>query len=144
MLSLKIFSFVGSYCCLLWTVFYILLVFYLTLLHCIALFKVSCCILAQFLYLGKILFLRYRPKCSRPSDCRIFKSTISVEPNDEKIWFFACCYKLIKIKSWLKNVGVVKNGWGHSGPTTLKLAVSQEGINGVNWFWMVLMQIQES
>ena len=40
----------------------------------------------------------------------------------------------MEIKSWLKNIGVgmVKNGCGHSGPSKLKLAVSQEGINGIN------------
>ena len=69
------------------------------------------------------------------SDCRIFKSTISLEQNDEKAWFFACWYKLIEIKSWLKNIGVgsVINICVHSGHRTLKLAVSQEETNGTNW-----------
>ena len=42
----------------------------------------------------------------------------------------------MEIKSWLINigVGVVKNGCGHSGLRALKLAVSQEAINGINWF----------
>ena len=71
------------------------------------------------------------------SDCSIiFKLTISLEQNDEKAWFFASWCRFIEIKIWLKNigVGVVKNGCGHSGLRTLKLAVSQEGINGVSWF----------
>ena len=40
----------------------------------------------------------------------------------------------MEIKSWLKNigVGVVKNGCGHSGLKTLKLAVSQDRIIGIN------------
>ena len=40
-------------------------------------------------------------------------------------------------KSWLKNikVGMVKNGCSQSGHRTLKLAVSQEGINGINNFF---------
>ena len=63
------------------------------------------------------------------SDCIIFKLTISLEQNDEKVWFFAYWCRFIEIKSWL-----VKNGCGHSGLRTLKLAVSQEGINGVSWF----------
>ena len=48
------------------------------------------------------------------SDCRIFKSNISLEQNDEKAWFFACWYKFIEIKSWLENIGVgmVINGCG--------------------------------
>ena len=42
----------------------------------------------------------------------------------------------MEIKSWLKKiaVGMVKNGCGHSGPSTLKLAVSQKGMNGINSF----------
>ena len=40
----------------------------------------------------------------------------------------------MEIKSWLKNigVGVVKNGYGYSGPRILKLAVSQGGVYGMN------------
>ena len=40
----------------------------------------------------------------------------------------------MKIKIWLKNVevGLVKNGRGYCSLRTLKLAVSQEGINGIN------------
>ena len=85
-----------------------------------------CCILAQIPYLGKIWFLRYGPKCSWPVRLQ----------SDEKAWFFAYWCRFIEIKSWLKNIGVgmVKNGCGHSGLRTLKLAVSQEGINGVSWF----------
>ena len=60
------------------------------------------------------------------SDYRIFKLTISLEQNDQKAWFFAFCYILIEIESWLKNagVGIVRNRCGQSGLRTLKLAVS--------------------
>ena len=70
------------------------------------------------------------------SDCSIFKLTVSLEQNDENARFFAYWCKFIENKSWLKNIGVgiVKNGCGHSGLRTLKLAVSQEWINGVSWF----------
>ena len=49
------------------------------------------------------------------SDYRIFKSTTSLEQNDE-VWFFTCWYSFIEIKSWLKNIGmgVVINGFVHS------------------------------
>ena len=69
------------------------------------------------------------------SDCRIFKSTISLEQNGEKVWFFACWYKFIEIKSWLKNIGMsmVINVCSHSGCRYLKLAVSQIVSNGINW-----------
>ena len=42
-------------------------------------------------------------------------------------------------KSWLKNigVGVVKNRCGHSGLSTLKLFLYQEGINGKSDLWGV-------
>ena len=54
----------------------------------------------------------------------------------EIAWCFAC-YKLIEIKRWSKNVGVgiIKNVCGQSGHGTLKLAVSQEWINRMNWFY---------
>ena len=74
------------------------------------------------------------------SDCRIFKSIISLKQNGERALFFACWYMFMEIKSWLKNfgVGVVKSGCGHSVHGTLKLAVSLEEINRVNWFfWCV-------
>ena len=56
------------------------------------------------------------------SDYRIFKSTISLEQNDEKAWFFAYWYRFMENRSWLKNIGVavVKNECGHSGVRTLK------------------------
>ena len=52
--------------------------------------------------------------------------------------FFSCWFKLMKIKSWLKNIGmgVVKNVCSHSGHRTLKLAPSQWKINGTNWFFI--------
>ena len=70
------------------------------------------------------------------SDSRIFKLIISPEHKDEKAWFFACWYRVMEIKSWLKNIGVgmVKNGCEYSGLRTLKLAVSQTGVIGINWF----------
>ena len=40
------------------------------------------------------------------SDCRIFKSTISLDQIDEKAKFFACWYKCREIESWLKSIGV--------------------------------------
>ena len=92
---------------------------------------INCCILAQILYLGKIWF----GNALRQSNCRIFKLNISLKQNDEKAWFFACWYRYMEIKNWLRNirVGVVKNGCVHSGPRTLKLALSQEGVNRINW-----------
>ena len=72
-------------------------------------------------------------------DCRIFKLTISLEQNNNRAWFFACWYIFMEIKSWLKNIGVgvvkmVAVFLVISGHGTLKLALSQEGINKINWF----------
>ena len=39
------------------------------------------------------------------SDSRSFKLALSPEHNDQKARFFACWYRLIEIKSWLKNIG---------------------------------------
>ena len=39
------------------------------------------------------------------SDCRILKSTLSLEQNDEKAWFFASWYRFMETKSWLKSIG---------------------------------------
>ena len=77
---------------------------------------IICCILAQIPYLGKIWFLRYGPKYSLPIRLQDFKSTISLEQNDAKAWFFACWYRLMEIRSWLKNIGV---GMVKMGVTTL-------------------------
>ena len=48
---------------------------------------------------------------------------------------FAYWYRFKEIKRSLKTIGVgaVKNGCGHSGLSTQKLAVCQ-GIDGINWF----------
>ena len=40
------------------------------------------------------------------SDCSIFKSTISLEQNDGKAWFFASWCNFTEISSWLKNIGM--------------------------------------
>ena len=70
------------------------------------------------------------------SDCSIFKLTISLKQNDEKTWIFVYWCRFIEIESCLKSIGLgmVKNGCRQSGLRTLKLAISQEGINGLSWF----------
>ena len=78
---------------------------------------ITCCNLGQISYLENV---------HGQSDGRIFKSSISLEQNDEKDWFFACWYKFIEI--------VVINGCAHCGHRILKLTVSHEEINGINWF----------
>ena len=89
---------------------------------------------------GKILFLRFRSKCSLPSDSRIFKSTISPEQIDETASFLACWCKITKIKCWLKVfwLSIVKNGYGQSGLWTLKLTISQGWTD-----WYKFMQVKK-
>ena len=80
--------------------------------------------------------------CTNP----IFKSTIFLEQNDEKAWFFASWYRFMESSSWLKNTGVIiiKNGCGHSVLRTLKLAVSQGKMNEINWFLMCLYKFMKA
>ena len=50
---------------------------------------------------------------------------------------FLHAVQLTQTKRWFKIFGVdmVKNGCGQSGDGTLKLAVSEEWIDGRNWFY---------
>ena len=68
-------------------------------------------------------------------DYRIFNLR-TLEQYDEKSWFFACRYRFMESRSWLKNieVDVVKNGCGHSVLRTLKLTVCQVQMNEIKWF----------
>ena len=85
--------------------------------------------------LGKAWFLRCDNVFGQ-LQCRFFRWIISLERKDEKARCFACWYKFIEIKSWLKNIGmgVIINWCAHSGCRNLKLAVSHKEINGINWF----------
>ena len=99
-------------------------------------FCIFCCILAQISYWEKSGSWDMGKNVLGQLDCRIFKSTVSLEQNNERAYFFACWYIFMEIKSSLENieVGMVKNRCGQSGHRTLNLALSQEGINGINWF----------
>ena len=73
----------------------------------------------------------------QPDCCNILKSTIYLETNDKIPWVFVCWYKYIEFNSWLKHFWVyfVKNGCGHSGCGSQKLAVSQEWNDGMKLFF---------
>ena len=65
---------------------------------------------------GKNLFPETRKNVTSQSDLRILKFTVSIQQNDEIVWFLACSkwkIKFIKIESLLKNfwVGMVKWVW---------------------------------
>ena len=97
---------------------------------------------SEILYLGS---------CTNPTSGKIFvpeiwtkmfsASQIAGIFNQSRInhWngVIFCWYKFTQIKSWSENVwvGMVKNRFGQSGYGTLKLAVSQEWIDGINRFF---------
>ena len=87
------------------------------------------------------------PNALSQSDYMIFKSTISLEQNDEKTWLHtyihtypvyrllslkqgldACWNKFMEIKSVFKNiwVGLVENGCGHCGLRALQLTYAKK------------------
>ena len=82
-----------------------------------------CCVPAQIPYFGRFWFLRYGPKCSQPIRLQDFLINHISRRNRWNSQIF--CMKIF----W---VGVVRNGCGQSGHRTLKFAVSQEWIGGMN------------
>ena len=97
---------------------------------------IICCVPAQIPYLGKLLFLRHWPKCSQT--IRFQDSLINhiSRTNQLNSLIF---YMVTKnsLKSWSKpfGVGTVRDGWDQPGHRTLKLTVSQELVDGMNWFF---------
>ena len=55
-------------------------------------------------------------------------------------------YKLMQVERWLKSLGVgmVKIGYGLSCNGTLKLTVSEVWIDGINWFFCMLIHIHKN
>ena len=92
----------------------------------------TCCVPVQVPYLGKIWFLRYRPKCSQPIRSQQFYISHISKMNLLNSLIFYIWYKFMKAKLLLKilRVNMVKNEWSQ----ILKLAVSQEWIDGIYWF----------
>ena len=86
------------------------------------------------------MFLRYGPKCSQPLRLQDFLINHISRTNK---WNSLICCMLIQIyinlhKSWSENfwmLGMVRNGCGQPGHRTLKLAVSQEWVDGMIWFF---------
>ena len=65
------------------------------------------------------------------SDCKVFRSTISLKQSVGKAWVDTNSWK--STFDWkLMGKCVIKNGGSHFGHVTPKLAVSQKGINGIN------------
>ena len=87
-----------------------------------------CCVPAKIPYLGKFWFLRYGPKCSQPIRLQDFLINHISRTNQWNSLIF--CMLIHNI--WM---GVARNGCGQCGHGTLKLAVSQEWIDGMNWFF---------
>ena len=72
--------------------------------------------------------------CLDQSDCRDFKSSMSLKQIDEKVWIFACWYKFLEIKSWLKNNEfiVVRHECDYWSKDYK--SCTAEKINGIKWF----------
>ena len=88
-----------------------------------------CCILAQILHLGKSGSWDMGENAFDQSTCTIFKLTIS-----RKNWWKSLIFD-VDADSWKLKVDWKILGWEcHSGLRTLKLAVSQEVVNCINWF----------
>ena len=98
---------------------------------------IICCVPAQIPYLGKFWFLRYRPKFSQPIRQQDFLINHISRTNQ---WISLILRMLIQIsvnQKLIKNfwMGIARNRCGQSGHRTLKVAVSQEWIDGVDWFF---------
>ena len=99
---------------------------------------IICCVPAQILCLGKILFLRYKPKWSQPVRFQDFLNQHFSRTNQ---WNSIILCMLIQI-FWLD---MVKYGGDQPGPWTLKLTVSPEWTDGITWFfawWHKFIQIK--
>ena len=85
----------------------------------------------------KNLVPKIEPKMLSANQIARFKSIVSPEQIDETVSFVACWYNVTKFKSFSENcwLSMVKNGWGQSGLCTLKLTISQEWTDGINWFF---------
>ena len=99
---------------------------------------IICYVPAKIPYLGKFWFLKYGPKSSQSIRLQDFLINyisrtnkwnslifLHVDTNSHKL-------KVDQKKFW---IGVARNGSGQSGHRTLKLAVSQERMDGMNWFF---------
>ena len=98
---------------------------------------VICCVPAQIPYLRRFWFLRYVPQCSHPIRLQNFRIN---HISRTSLWNSLIFCMLIQIhinekltKKFL--VGVGRNVCGQSGHGTQKLAISQEWIDGMNWFF---------
>ena len=103
---------------------------------CVMKIYILCCVPTQILYWEKSCSWDMGQNTLSQSHRKIFESTISSEQIDKIASFFVYWYKL-KAKSWSKSfwLSMVKNGCGQYGLWTLKLTVTQEWIDGINWFF---------
>ena len=98
---------------------------------------IICYVPAQIPYLGKILFLRYRPKCSQPIRLQDFLINYFSRTNGSNSLIFCILIQIHKIEKLIENFlsGMVKNGCGQSGCGILKLTIFQEWTDGINCFF---------
>ena len=96
------------------------------------------CVPAQIPYLGKFWFLRYGPKWSQPIRLQDFLIN-HISRTDQWNSLFFCMLiqiqKKLKVYQFFFGWAWSKNGSGQSGHGSLILAVSQERIDVMNWFF---------
>ena len=78
---------------------------------------IICCVPAQIPYLERLLFLKYGPKCSQPIRLQDFIINHISRTNQWNSLIFCMLIQVLK---------------GHG---TLKLIISQDWIDGMNWFF---------
>ena len=101
---------------------------------------IICCVPVEIPYLGKFLFLGYRPKCSQPIRLQDFLINHISRTNQWKVLWW---YKLTYIKSWSKIfwLGMARSGYGQFGYGTLKLTVYLENEWWNELIFRMLVQI---
>ena len=86
---------------------------------------------------GKILVPEIWAKMFSANQIAEFFNQTYLKTNQWNSLMFCMLVQIQKTKIWSKSfwLGMVENGCGQSGHGTLKLTVSQEWIDGMNWFF---------
>ena len=101
---------------------------------------IICCVPAQIPYLGKFLFLKYGPKCSQSTRLKDFLISIISRTNQWNNLIFTMSLQILtnshksKLDQKICGSAWSRNGCGQFVHRTLKLTVSQEWIDEMNWF----------
>ena len=95
---------------------------------------IICLVPTQIPYLGKSLFVRYRPKCSQPIRLQDFLINHISRTNQWNSLIFCMC-KFTKIKRWSKLFWHGQKSMWPISSLALKLNIFLEWTDGINWFF---------